>query len=103
MQNDYYAAMERQLKAFIASGFGQLALQIKNDFIRDREMIEQLRERISELEDRFKDGQRMVTKQGEGLTSLKILPRKKIPPDVRSLSRDRTQRCVSIGWARAGH
>lgn len=53
MQNDYYAAMERQLKAFIASGFGQLALQIKNDFIRDREMIEQLRERISELEDRF--------------------------------------------------
>ena len=66
MQNDYYAAMEKQLKAFIASGFGQLALQIKNDFIRDREMIEQLRERISELEDRFN----MVngSQAGRGLT-----------------------------------
>jgi hypothetical protein len=37
----------------------------------------------------------MVTKQGEGLTSLKILPRKKIPPDVRSLARSHTTLCIN--------
>jgi BMFP domain-containing protein YqiC len=53
MQNDYYAALEKQLKAFITVGFGELAAAIKRDFERDRAMIEQLRERISELEERF--------------------------------------------------
>ena len=52
-KSDYYAALEKQLKAFITVGFGELAAAIKRDFERDRAMIEQLRERISELEERF--------------------------------------------------
>jgi hypothetical protein len=60
MQNDYYAALEKQLKAFITVGFGELAAAIKKDFARDREELRHLRnevialrEIVSELEERF--------------------------------------------------
>ena len=69
MQNHYYAAMERELKAFIAVGFGQLALPIKKDSIRDRETNPELRARLEQLEERFD----MVNggQAGRGLTPLR--------------------------------
>ena len=60
MQNDYYAALEKKLKAFIAVGFGELAATVKKDFLRDRDELRKqnnelidLRARLEQLEERF--------------------------------------------------
>ena len=47
------AAAEERIKAFITVGFGRLAQRIKDDIQFDRAQLEQLRERVVQLEQRF--------------------------------------------------